>query len=573
VDVGGPRLMAKVQRLLPNLLLSLVTAGLFLGLLEGGARLHEAHRPARPVADYIWNWEERWDGDFYTVGSDAVGWPPWQEFNADGLRDHARPTQKLPGTERIIALGDSVTMGAGIEAWEAWPQRLEARYQSEGRPVEVLNVALWGWSTRQERIAYVRFGRPRKPDEVLLAVCLNDIPELQNNLTRPPEWLATLFQRSALVRWLVNAQGREIHDVEELFREPNSPAVKEALGRFFEEVRSLRSDVEADGGRLVVLVLPFRLQVLPKAPKPSVQRAILDFCKADGIRCLDLLPPLRAAGAPAFVDYDHLSAAGSDLVADQVKASGVVPEPPPVTSLAHDSMPTLVALLRAPDPAARAEAARELQGRGPDAISAAGALFDALADPSENVRWAAAQALWKVEGASASALPRLVLALKSPDPYVRGFAAWSLGNLGEAAREAVPALIDTVRAEEADGRGASLLALARLGPTARAAAPVLIETLASPHAPRRWNAARALGRIEAPEAVRPLMRALHDPDDHVRVHAARALGKLGPLARAAADALTAASGDPNTDVRQEAARALQRIHGIETPPATRGGRE
>ncbi len=224
--------MARSQRLLPNLLLSLATGGLFLGLLEGGARLLEKRQPPRPVADYIWNWDERWDGEFYTVGSDAVGWPPWQEFNADGLRDRARPTEKLPGAHRVIALGDSVTMGAGIEASEAWPQRLEARYQREGRPVEVLNVALWGWSTRQERIAYERFGRPRKPDEVLLAVCLNDIPELQNNLTRPPEWLATLFRRSALVRRLVNAQGREIHDVEQLFREPNSSTVEGGLRAF-----------------------------------------------------------------------------------------------------------------------------------------------------------------------------------------------------------------------------------------------------------------------------------------------------------------------------------------------------
>jgi HEAT repeat protein/lysophospholipase L1-like esterase len=557
--------MATRQRLLPNLILSVTVAGLLLGVLEGGARLIEKRKPPRPVADYIWNWEERWDGEFYTVGSDAVGWPPWQEFNADGLRDRARPTEKLPGTDRVIALGDSVTMGAGIEASEAWPQRLEARYAREGRPIEVLNVALWGWSTRQERIAYERFGRPRKPDQVLLAVCLNDIPELQNNLTRPPDWLASLFHRSALVRRIVNAEGREIHDVEQLFREPDSPAVREAFGRFFDEVRSLRREVEADGARFVLVILPFRLQVLPNAPEPTAQRAILAFCKDEGIRCLDLLRALRAAGPPAFVDYDHLSAAGSDLVADQIRAGGLVPEPASTPSSAGVAVAELAGALRAPETSVRLSAARELQRRGKEAAPAVDALFDALADSSENVRWAAAQALWKADPGP-PALPRLVLALESRDPYVRGFAAWSLGNLGEAARDAVPALAETVRAEEADGRGASLLALARLGPAARAAAPALIKALGSPHAPRRWNAARALGRIGAPEAVEPLMRALLDRNDHVRIHAARALGKLGPAASAAVDALTAARRDPNDDVRREAARALRRIHGIEAEP-------
>ena len=52
--------------------------------------------------------------------------------------------------------------------------------------------------------------RAYRPHAVILAVCLNDIPELQNNLARPPEWLAGLFRRSALVRRVVNAKGREI---------------------------------------------------------------------------------------------------------------------------------------------------------------------------------------------------------------------------------------------------------------------------------------------------------------------------------------------------------------------------
>ena len=40
-------------------------------------------------------------------------------------------------------------------------------------------------------------------DAVIVAVCLNDIPELQNNLTRPPAWLSALHGRSALVRRLL----------------------------------------------------------------------------------------------------------------------------------------------------------------------------------------------------------------------------------------------------------------------------------------------------------------------------------------------------------------------------------
>jgi lysophospholipase L1-like esterase len=83
-------------------------------------------------------------------------------------------------------LGDSVTLGDQIKPEEAYPQVLEARLREAGRPIEVMNVGLWGWSTRQERIAYARIVRDYRPDAVVLAVCLNDIPELQNNLSRPP---------------------------------------------------------------------------------------------------------------------------------------------------------------------------------------------------------------------------------------------------------------------------------------------------------------------------------------------------------------------------------------------------
>src|SRR5262249_1808652 len=151
---------------------------------------------------------------------------PWEEINADGLRDRTHPPEKPPGTYRLVALGDSVTLGAGIKPEEAYPQVLEKLLWRSGRRGEVVNVGLWGWSTRQERTAYDRIVRRYKPDQVLLAVCLNDIPELQNNLARPSPLLAALFKRSALVRRVINAPGREIQNVEQLFTDRNSRRVK-----------------------------------------------------------------------------------------------------------------------------------------------------------------------------------------------------------------------------------------------------------------------------------------------------------------------------------------------------------
>ena len=280
----------KTKALAQNLGLAAVASLLFLGGLELLARLLERPAPAvAPVADYIWDWREKMEGDFYVIRSEAVGWPPWEEINADGLRDRTHSIEQPPGRYRLVALGDSVTLGAGIKPEEAYPQQLERRLQSDGRLVDVMNVGLWGWSTRQERLAYERIARPYRPDHVLLGVCLNDLPELQNNLARPPEWLAALFRGSALVRRVVNAPGREIQTVEQLFTDPEAPRVREAYARFFAEVGALREEVRKDGARVQPGGVPL--------PVPGGPGGATAFGPARGRGLLP--PPGRSVPRPA----------------------------------------------------------------------------------------------------------------------------------------------------------------------------------------------------------------------------------------------------------------------------------
>jgi HEAT repeat protein/lysophospholipase L1-like esterase len=593
--------VTRFRSLLANLLLSLIATAVGLWALEGGARLLEKKRPKPAVADYIWDWKDKMDGgEFYTIRSEANGWPPWEEINGDGLRDRSHPHERPEGGRRVVMLGDSVTLGDQIRPEEAFPQVLEAQLRAAGRPIEVMNVGLWGWSTRQERIAYARLVRPYRPDAVVLAVCLNDIPELQNNLTRPPGWLAGLFRQSALVRRVVNAQGREIQSVEQLFAQPDAPRVKEAMARFHDEVRRLRDEVRADQADFAMVVFPFRFQVQPGAPSPNVQREIASFCDSEKLRCLDLLPVLRPAGESAFVDYDHLSVSGARLVAHTLRAGDLLPsvraypdvlaaalgpEPIPVARVVaalQDPSPevraasawtlgqraravdakgvrTLVGSLRDDAEPVRVEAARALAVVGlNDRPKVLPALFTALEDPREHVRWAAAQALFKIGLHPPDDVPPLARALESADAYVRGFAAFSLGEMGERASAAVPALVQALGREDGYGRGGASSALAKMGPAAVAAVPVLVDGVKSSDPEKRWKAARVLGRIGpgARAAVGPLTQALQsDPDERVRANAARALGRIDPSA--AADVLRRARADADEAVRREATEALK----------------
>src|SRR6185436_13947272 len=87
-----------------NLLLGVGSAVLFLCVAEGVSRMIEAARPERPRAPYITDWAA-WDGDFYTVKSTAVGWPPWEDYNRDGLRDREHALAKPKGVRRVVSLG------------------------------------------------------------------------------------------------------------------------------------------------------------------------------------------------------------------------------------------------------------------------------------------------------------------------------------------------------------------------------------------------------------------------------------------------------------------------------------
>jgi hypothetical protein len=70
--------------------------------------------------------------------------------NSQGFRDNVVTVQKPPGTQRILVLGDSFTVGVNVEMEESFPQVLERMMnESSDTPVEIINAAVGGFDPFQ----------------------------------------------------------------------------------------------------------------------------------------------------------------------------------------------------------------------------------------------------------------------------------------------------------------------------------------------------------------------------------------------------------------------------------------
>ena len=97
-------------------------------------------------------------------------------YNQQGFRDNPFQLEKVAGTFRIIVIGDSVAGGEGIDDIQlTFPKLLERKLNSNSkRKIEVLNMAVTGYSTSQELVLLEKTALAYKPDLVLWSYCLND---------------------------------------------------------------------------------------------------------------------------------------------------------------------------------------------------------------------------------------------------------------------------------------------------------------------------------------------------------------------------------------------------------------
>ena len=254
--------------------------------------------------------------------------------NSMGFRDRERSTPKPPFRSRALVIGDSVTMGFGVEEQgQIFTALAEQALVRAGYDAEVLNFGVGGYNTWQEVALLRHRGLQFNPDVVVLQYCLNDdhdpwpankfiVSEILNrNGSRnliPAHLLSPLVARSALIRFL---WARTAHwwapqaDVAREYAHLTENRVSQALA-------ALQALSVEHGFRVVVLVFPAKW--LAKSPDDNREMAWVGReAERFGFHSRQLLPVLQQCadkGAP-FIDWWHLTPRGHACVAEALTAT------------------------------------------------------------------------------------------------------------------------------------------------------------------------------------------------------------------------------------------------------------
>ena len=253
----------------------------------------------------------------------------------------------------ILLLGDSVAFGLGVSQPETFSALLESEI-APGSTVEVRNLAVFAYNTRDEGRVFRETGAPMRAPVVLLQFYLNDysIPEPSAAAPAPAPpprarlrdllrggwnrlvYSSNLYRRlhqlaSGAVYWATHDIRRQrfsgslnhvevLHKTEYLKERPRDADVSA-----FVEIKKLHAAAVAAGSSLIVVNSPDEVQLFEEG-FDGLNRRLADFCASEKIPLIDLTGALRDAEPRhrLFLDGVHLSPLGHRVAARAI-ADGV----------------------------------------------------------------------------------------------------------------------------------------------------------------------------------------------------------------------------------------------------------
>jgi hypothetical protein len=288
---------SRAKNVLSGLLLTTITLSLILVGAEIATRLFsDAGPPLKAKNDTFGDhYLPSFSGDVYV---NEAGRKIHLRFNKHGFRGPDRPKEKPPGVRRIAVLGDSMIASMAVEEPHTLVHRLESMLnEASGKGTwEAFNFGVSAASPGTELVVYRELASQWHPDLVLVAFFVgNDISDSSRELDNYPRIYfdideeGRLYQRpfsagraslsnylnrySRFYVWQKERINEALHRARATaqvlspchwaYCRQESDEIRKAWEIIEGVFRMFRQEVETNGGRLAVIILPNGYQVYP----------------------------------------------------------------------------------------------------------------------------------------------------------------------------------------------------------------------------------------------------------------------------------------------------------------------
>ena len=240
-----------------------------------------------------------------------------------GFRDADYSVEKPAGKKRIITLGDSFTLGWGVDFSKTFSKRLERRLVDRGYPVEVINMGVGNYNTTMEVQLFKWKGLALDPDLVVLMFFINDpepVPARKSDLVyaaiKHSYFGAFLFDR--LVR--VRARFFKSFEWDEYYRSLYSAGNEVNLRANTLAVEDLIATCRDDNIRLLIVNIP-EMHDFKDYRFGYATDYIGNLAEEDSVPFLNLLPAFAAYEPESLwvsPEDPHANSRANAIMADEI---------------------------------------------------------------------------------------------------------------------------------------------------------------------------------------------------------------------------------------------------------------
>lgn len=225
----------------------------------------------------------------------VVAWGKELRTNELGFRDATpRLAPKRPGEFRIVVLGDSFTVSAGVDYARIYTTLLEQHLKEKHPGVRVINLAVGGYNVVQYAAVLEEVALGLEPDMVLVAL----YPENDFSMDTYEENLRIASGAAPYAPWYESTYVYRAYVGKVINRLAKKEAPKTTSSKGWDEnvgaLRTIARTTEEHRLPLAVVALPSTWSLASQ--RPLFQRVEAECARLPNARCFTLLEPLIASG-------------------------------------------------------------------------------------------------------------------------------------------------------------------------------------------------------------------------------------------------------------------------------------